>query len=543
MSRNAIALSISAFILLLLGVNKPFAQTPTPPTIELEVLETGLNTNAGIYNCGDHRLFIVERTTGDIEIVDTLGNYIGTFMDMTGLISTGSERGLLGLTFHPNYAENGYFYINYTNVAGNTVIARYSVNASNPNQADMSSAFTILTQVQPYTNHNGGDLAFGPDGYLYIGLGDGGNGGDPLMNGQNENTWLGKMLRIDVDGGSPYAVPADNPYVGAISDSLPEIWDTGLRNPWRFSFDRQTGDLWIADVGQNYYEEVNFEPAGTGDKNYGWRCYEGNHVLNPIGCDFNQEYDFPIAEYLHSATNFCAIIGGYVYRGSKYPRLNGHYIFTDYCEGGLYSIYRNADGSIVEYDLATGPGQGNVALGEDANGELYLCNYTLGTIYRITEPCGTFQPTISDLGNGSIQVTEGSSYYWWLNGELVANANGSSFTPTETGTYYATVTNSEGCTAQSNSITWTVSGGIAGCTYPEAINYNPEATIDDGSCTFGLLGCTYPEAINFEPEAIRDDGSCTFPQNQSCPLDFDNDGLVGVLDLLIFIEGFGLLCD
>jgi len=519
------------------------AQSPTPLTIQLEVLANGFSTNAGIYNCGDHRLFIVERTTGDIELVDTLGNYIGTFMDMTGLISTGSERGLLGLTFHPNYEENGYFYINYTNLQGNTVIARYSVSASNPNQADMSSAFTILTQTQPYTNHNGGDLAFGPDGYLYIGLGDGGNGGDPLMNGQNTNTWLGKMLRIDVDSASPYAVPSDNPYVGAVSDSLPEIWSTGLRNPWRFSFDRQTGDMWIADVGQNNWEEVNFEAAGDGGHNYGWRCYEGNHVQNPVGCNFNLDYTFPVAEYQHSATNFCAIIGGYVYRGNKYPRLNGHYILTDYCEGGLYSILRNPDGSVQQFDLATGPGQGNVALGEDASGELYLCNYTLGTIYHITEPCGTFQPVISDLGNGSLQVSSGSAYYWWKNGELLSNANANTYTPSTSGEYYATVTNDEGCTAQSNSIAWTVDGGIGGCTYAEAINYNADATVDDGSCLFGTLGCTYPEAVNYDPLAIRDDGTCDFPNNQSCPLDFNDDGLVGIADLLIFIEGYGLLCD
>ncbi|MEN9348357.1 MAG: hypothetical protein RLZZ77_1868 [Bacteroidota bacterium] len=536
-------LSASLLLFCLLFNQHLFAQSPSPVSIQLEVLATGLSTNSGVYSCGDHRLFIVERTTGDIEIIDTLGTYIGKFMDMTGLISTGSERGLLGLTFHPNYFENGFFYINYTDLQGNTVIARYSVSDSNPNLANMSSAATILTQVQPYSNHNGGDLAFGSDGYLYIGLGDGGSGGDPQHNGQNENTLLGKMLRIDVDSTFPYAIPPDNPFVGAISDSLPEIWDMGLRNPWRFSFDRVTGDLWIADVGQNNWEEVNFEPALDGGKNYGWRCYEGNHVQNPVGCNFNLDYDFPIAEYQHSATNFCAIIGGYVYRGSKYPRLTGHYILTDYCEGGLYSIYRNPDGSVQQFDLAAGPGQGNVALGQDANGELYLCNYTLGTIYRITEPCGTFQPTLADLGNGSIEVSAGSAYYWWKDGELIAGANNAVFSPSQSGTYYATVTNADGCTAQSNSIAWTVSGGVAGCTYAEAINYNPLATIDDGTCQFGTLGCTYPEAVNYNPEAMRDDGTCNFPLNQSCPLDFNDDGLVGIADLLIFIEGYGLLCD
>lgn len=545
-----------------------FSQTPSAPSLQLEVLYTGLSTNSGIYNCGDHRLFIVERTDGDIEIIDTLGNYIGKFLDMTGLISTGSERGLLGLTFHPNYAENGYFYINYTNVQGNTVIARYTVSSSNANQANPASAQIILTQTQPYTNHNGGDLAFGADGYLYIGLGDGGNGGDPLNYGQNEGTLLGKMLRIDVDSAFPYAIPPDNPYVGA-QDSLPEIWDTGLRNPWRFSFDRETGDLWIADVGQNNWEEVNFEPAGTGNKNYGWRCYEGNVVMNPVACDFSPEFTFPIAVYNHSQTGFCAIIGGYVYRGQKFPQLEGHYILTDYCAGQLRSIKRLPDGSVELYTLNAGPGFGNVAMGEDASGELYVCNYTQGTIYRVTNACSTFSPTIASAGNGQLTTTSGSAVWWWKDGELLPNATGTSYTPTESGLYTATVSNTSGCTVRSNAVQWLVNSGIPGCTYPSAINYNPAAEADDGSCLFGLLGCTYSAAVNYNPQAVLDDGSCvfgpfgctysnainfdaqavlddgscTFPFSIDCPLDLDGDGLVGIGDLVLFISAYGTLCD
>ena len=222
----------------------------------------------------DARLFVLQQS-GAIKILNPNGNVNATnFLTLTSAtITSGGERGLLGLAFHPNYATNGYFYINYTNTAGNTVIARYSVSA-NPNVADASSATILLTVTQPFSNHNGGSLRFGPDGYLYIGMGDGGSGGDPGNRAQNINDNLGKMLRIDVDSASPYGIPADNPYVGVAGND--EIWAIGLRNPWKFNFDRLNGDLWIADVGQNQAEEINrtAAPLPTG-LNYGWKCNEG----------------------------------------------------------------------------------------------------------------------------------------------------------------------------------------------------------------------------------------------------------------------------
>ncbi|MEZ4800434.1 MAG: PQQ-dependent sugar dehydrogenase [Flavobacteriales bacterium] len=318
------------------------AQNVTPLSVEFEDIYTGLSGPVGLYHCGDHRLFILEKDAGQIEIIDTLGNYIGQFIDVNNLTSSGGERGLLGMAFDPNYLSNGRFYINYTNSSGNTVIARYTVSA-NPNVANASSAEILLTITQPYGNHNGGHIAFGPDGYLYIGMGDGGSAGDPGNRAQDLTSRLGKMLRIDVSGTSGYAIPADNPFA-EVDNAQPEIWASGLRNPWKFSFDRSTGDLWIADVGQNAWEEVNVVSSGSaGGENYGWRCYEGNATYQTSGCPGASELTFPVAVYSHSSpTSFCSITGGAVYRGSKYTAMQGKYFFTDYCDGKLYML----DGTI-----------------------------------------------------------------------------------------------------------------------------------------------------------------------------------------------------
>jgi glucose/arabinose dehydrogenase len=270
------------------------AQNPTSLNVNLVPLYSGLNNPVGIYHCNDNRLFVLEQSQGDIEIIDTNGVYIGKFLDLTSLISTGGERGLLGMAFHPDYLSNGYFYVNYTNLAGNTVIARYTVSA-NPNVANASSAFILLTITQDFSNHNGGHIAFGPDGYLYIGMGDGGSGGDPNNRAQNPLSRLGKMLRIDVDNGTPYGIPASNPYFGQ-TDTLPEIWAMGMRNPWKFSFDELTGDMWIGDVGQNAQEEIDFEPAGSpGGSNWGWRCYEGLNAYSTTSLSSNILTAHPIA--------------------------------------------------------------------------------------------------------------------------------------------------------------------------------------------------------------------------------------------------------
>ncbi len=349
-------------------------------TIGLQTFATGFSSPVAIVNAGDSRLFVVQRG-GAIRILNANGTINATnFLTLTSsTIVSGGERGLLGLAFHPNYATNGYFYVNYTRASdGATVIARYSVSA-NPDVADASSAQVLLTIAQPFSNHNGGSLVFGPDGYLYIGMGDGGSGGDPDNYGQNINSLLGKMLRIDVDSGSPYAIPAGNPYAGA-TPGADEIWAVGMRNPWKFSFDKQTGDLWIADVGQNAREEINKAASTAAGLNYGWRCYEANIPYNTNGCQSASNYFMPVANYALGNGN-CSITGGYVYRGSTYPNMVGKYFFADYCSNRIGWVENNG-GTITWSSLFTG---NFVSFGEDINGELYVAGISNGTISKIID--------------------------------------------------------------------------------------------------------------------------------------------------------------
>jgi glucose/arabinose dehydrogenase len=371
-----------AVILLLVFVAPAAAQVDTTKYDWVEVAN-GFDRPLLVTNAGDGtgRIFVVEQT-GFIWVVQDGQTSNDPFLDISGLLSDDvfrggyTERGLLGLAFHPDYKTNGTFFIDYTDVNGNTVVARYKVSADDPNKADPTSATTILTQNQPYENHNGGDLAFGPDGYLYIGFGDGGSQGDPQGNGQNKNTFLAKILRIEVNADT-YTVPDTNPFVGE-ADAKPEVWAYGLRNPWRFSFDRKTGDLYIADVGGDDFEEVNFQPAGSkGGENYGWNAWEGNEQHSQVQADVVP----PIATYSHK--DGCSITGGYVYRGAKLPDLDGTYFFGDYCNGRIWTIQRNAAGQWMTALSGWQPGKYVVtSFGEDEAGELYLADYK-GTIYRL----------------------------------------------------------------------------------------------------------------------------------------------------------------
>ena len=293
--------------------------------LELEQIVDGLTRPVSIADARTRsgRLFVAQQT-GEIRIVDGAALLPNPFLDLSDLVSCCGEQGLLGLAFHPDYATNGFFYVHYTDLNGGSVIARYSVSSSDPNAADASSSLTLLTWPQPFGNHNGGQLAFGPDGFLYIGVGDGGDAGDPDNRGQDLTTLLGKVLRIDVDSTDPglnYAVPPSNPFFGS-PPTLPEIWAYGLRNPWRFSFDRGTGDLFIGDVGQNAVEEIDFQPAASpGGENYGWRLMEGSSCFNPPTNCNDGSLILPILEYSHFLG--CSVTGGYVYRGSLYPQLRG----------------------------------------------------------------------------------------------------------------------------------------------------------------------------------------------------------------------------
>lgn len=338
-------------------------------------------------NAGDERLFAVEQL-GRIRVTFPDGDTTTApvFLDISDRVRAGGERGLLGLAFHPDYDQNGFFYVNYTQERDGKLYTRISRfgTAADLNAADPDSEQILLEIEQPYNNHNGGALAFGPDGYLYIALGDGGGVGDPEDNGQNLDTLLGKILRIDVDGtsnGRNYAIPSDNPFVN--QPGLDEIWVYGLRNPWRISFDRETGDLYIGDVGQFMWEEVDFQPADSnGGENYGWRLKEGNHCFDPAdNCDPGGLTD-PVHDYNHSVG--CSVTGGYVYRGERPSSLLGTYIYGDYCGGQIWGLKQASDGSWENAVLAqlASPVAGLTTFGEAANGELYLAQLS-GQIYRL----------------------------------------------------------------------------------------------------------------------------------------------------------------
>jgi len=358
--------------------------------IELETFATGFNNPINIQNAGDGRLFVVEQA-GLIQIVSAEGSRNETpFLDINSIvINGGGERGLLGLAFHPDYATNGYFYVNYINNSGNTVISRFSRSATDPDLGDSTSELQLLTYTQPFQNHNGGGMAFGPNGYLYISSGDGGSGGDPGDRAQSLTTLLGKILRIDVDNtsnGNNYAIPSDNPFVGSPT-AMPEIWAYGLRNPWKFSFDRSTGDLWIADVGQNEFEEINMVVSTAAGENYGWRCYEGNAEYNQSGnCPPDNTLTFPIAEYSHNNDGLskCSITGGFRYRGTAQPNLVGLYFFADYCSNEIGILQQSGANWTMTF-TAPLPGNGWTTFGEDINGEIYIAGNSSDTVYKIVD--------------------------------------------------------------------------------------------------------------------------------------------------------------
>jgi len=328
---------------------------------------------------GSGRLFILEKV-GVIRIL--LNGEISPrpFLDIRDRVgSSGSEQGLLGLAFHPKYLENDYFFINYTNDAGNTIIARFQVSQADPDLADPDSETQLLQINQPYGNHNGGVVTFGPDGYLYLGLGDGGSAGDPQNNAQSLETLLGKILRIDVDSANqPYSIPSDNPY---ISGNNPEIWAFGLRNPWRIAFDQANGDLYIGDVGQNQWEEIDYLPANSpAGANFGWDYFEGNHPFEGTPPQ-NADLIAPIAEYGHDQG--CSVTGGVVYRGQALPEWQGIYFYGDYCSGRVWGLLKNSSGEWINQVLFENLGR-IASFGEDENGEVYIADLT-GTVYLLSK--------------------------------------------------------------------------------------------------------------------------------------------------------------
>ncbi len=407
-------LTISGFLLLDLAQPGQVAhgQPAAPgawPVISLSPVASGLQAPDYLTHAGDNsgRLFIVEQT-GVIRIVHNGNLLTRTFLDISDRVRFNGEEGLLSLAFPPDYPQKGYFYVYYTRKGEtNNQVSRFRLTGD-PNVADPNSEEQILFLNHPgHTNHNGGLLVFGPDGYLYIGTGDGGGGGDPNGNAQNPGSLLGKLLRVDTEyawgrtpmgsmlsfipvmfsstqapAAAPYKIPAGNPFIGQ-SGARPEIWALGLRNPWRYSFDRQTHDLYIADVGQDTWEEVDFQPAGSqGGENYGWNIYEGAHCYNGSTCTPPANYSPPVAEYNHGSndSNGCSITGGYVYRGAAYPAMQGIYFYGDYCRKTVWGLQNNAGAWDTHYFL-TAPG-GITSFGEDQAGELYLTSSN-GVVYQV----------------------------------------------------------------------------------------------------------------------------------------------------------------
>jgi len=425
------------------------------PSLALETLVTGLQSPTAIAHAGDDRLFVTERD-GLVRLVREDALAPEPFLDLRSRVGAGGERGLLGLAFHPNFAVNGWFFVHYTDVDGDTVLSRFNVSGDDPDRAAPGSERVLLQVTQPFRNHNGGQIAFGPDGYLYVALGDGGSGFDPMCNALDRSTLLGSILRLDVDTGSeapPYhSLPPDNPFVGE-AGARGEIWAYGLRNPWRFSFDRATGDLYVADVGQGQREEVDFQPGGiAGGRSYGWKVLEGNVCLgdtsgcgvSPPGCA-SPAHTGPVLEYSHDGGR-CAVTGGHVYRGSAIPELAGWYFYGDFCSGEVLLTRRGETTPWVQVN--TGLEVGRLAtFGEDRDGEIYAASLD-GSLYRFTAPepepfdcqpdettlClgegGRFQVRATFLGQDRVvrparaeKLTDDTGYFWFFragNVEIVA---------------------------------------------------------------------------------------------------------------------------
>jgi len=472
---SLLLIALGFLILVILGIG----QVPTkaaanfiPAHVGFREMITGLTEPVFITNAGDSsgRLFIVERA-GRILLYKKRVLAPTPFLDIRSIVnSAGGEQGLLALAFHPNYRMNGQFYTVFTDQSGNLVLSRFTQSSSNPDLADPDSRITLLVIPHPVNqNHNGGTLAFGPDGYLYWSTGDGGSAGDPPNNAQNLNLLLGKILRIDVDHVDPglnYAIPPSNPFVGN-PNARPEIWAYGLRNPWRFSFDRMTGDIFIGDVGQASREEIDFQPAAsTGGENYGWRVMEGTLCYDPAtGCDQSGKV-LPIIDYDHSLG--CAVTGGYIYRGSLFPDMQGQYFYSDICSGIIFSIYHDPMTGWTGTQVVDTP-YAISTFGEDEQGGLYFTDHYAGRIFQMcygpTAAPACIPPTITgnagvagatmhytdgipmtaqadSLGNYSIVI----SYNW--TGTVIPSKGGYSFTPaSRTYTNQVTDANAQNFTA------------------------------------------------------------------------------------------------
>jgi glucose/arabinose dehydrogenase len=358
-------------------------------SITLEEFATGFTAPVEIAHANDSRMFVVQQN-GIIKILQSDGTVnSANFLNISSKITYGGERGLLGLAFHPQYPSNGYFFVYYNDTGGNITVARYTRSSANPDVADPATEKIILNLPKPFDNHNGGSIHFAPDGYLWVVTGDGGSGGDPNNNAQNKNSLLGKLLRLDINSTGAYNIPPGNPFVGI--DGADEVWAYGLRNAWKFNFDTVLGNVMIADVGQGQIEEINRMPLTQAGINYGWRCYEGNNTYNTTGCAAQSTMTFPVAAYDHSGGK-CSITGGYVYRGTQFPALQGRYFFADYCSTHIGSL--NSDDSITWTSAFSG--NNFSTFGVNNQNELFVAAVNSGKIFRITTTSlGTNENSIS----------------------------------------------------------------------------------------------------------------------------------------------------
>ncbi|MEO5569990.1 MAG: PQQ-dependent sugar dehydrogenase [Bacteroidia bacterium] len=521
-------MKIRFFILFEIGLNFLFVFSSWSQ-VSITPFATGFYGITDIQSAGDDRLFIIEQL-GRVKIVDRHGNVNPVpFLDIHLEVAAGGEQGLLGLAFSPNYKNDSCFYVNYTTYGMQSRISRFHVSSTNPDSALASSEELLIVVNQPFVNHNGGCLQFGNDGYLYCALGDGGNGGDPLGYGQNLKDTLGNLLRIDVSPANGYNIPPSNPFINDTAAN-PLIWAYGLRNPWRFSFDRITHDLWIGDVGQGLWEEIDFQPAkSTGGENYGWRCYEGNHPYNTSGCGGQSNYVMPVYDYAHSPTNGCSVTGGYVYRGGKYAAMFGKYFFADYCQGVLHTLKKDTgfawtntiEGDFNDYDFGT--------FGEDRYGELYLGGFTSGTVYKIIHTDCT--PTASIYDKDTMFVCSNSvvlstplydslSFEWYFNGALVDGADTNFLLTNQSGRYRVRVTTGDGlCTNLSSEVYVYFSLDFTGLPSFICDQYNTVAlTGIPAGGTFsgdGIFGNTfYPQTVSEGSHVI----TYSFNEDYGCPL-------------------------
>lgn len=461
--------------------------------LNLVQIASGFASPVDIKTCGDERLFVVEQA-GYIKIMDKHGVINSTpFLDIhTEVNSASNEQGLLTVAFSPNYKQDGFFYVNYItgSGSGSSRISRFQVSAVDSNYTDPATETILLTFSQPFTNHNGATLMFGADGYLYDTQGDGGNSStpDPYGNGQNTNVYLGKILRLDVSNpDTTYMIPPSNPFANA-GGYKPEIWAYGVRNPWRCSFDKLTHDLWIGDVGQNAYEEIDFQPANsTGGQNYGWKCYEGNHRYDTTGC-VASGFTWPVYEYGHSSPNGCSVIGGYVYRGAQYANLFGHYLFTDFCSGRFWMLTETSPGVFDPDTLQSFLTNSYSTFGEDNKGELYVAGRSNGRIYHLTDTSScapvAFISLHEDTFSGCAPVTvnalfgDSLSYQWYNSLGPVNGSNNIQLQATESGWYKVEVSKNQlGCSAMSDSVYVNILGpdplNVCHCTTDFCINHDP----------------------------------------------------------------------